>query len=330
MKLSIIIPVYNAEKYLNTLMQSILKSQKDFEVICVNDGSTDNSLSILQSYQDDRVTVYSKKNEGVFKTWQYGLTKAKGDYVTIFDADDYIDSEYIDVIYDFINNIGGDMMYTPYFIETENGDKYVSKLPFQDGIYSDENLNKLRKLLISGKVPYSKTTKIIKKSILEEQVRNTYQGVLKDFEDWLTIIPVFNNIKNLYVSNVAYYHYVQHLNSVSKTTTSYEDNYDALIIVCKFLMENKYSNLSTDDILSIYFYGSKSIIYRSIKIKEFHLAKRILKSEDFHNFIRLSNLSDLEKILLYIGNPRLIFVGYCIRDINSKIKRSIKRLNKTR
>lgn len=82
-----------------------MKSQKDFEVICVNDGSTDNSLSILQSYQDDRVTVYSKKNEGVFKTWQYGLTKAKGDYVTIFDDDDYIDSEYIDVIYDFINNI---------------------------------------------------------------------------------------------------------------------------------------------------------------------------------------------------------------------------------
>ena len=93
MKISIIVPVYNGEKYFAECIQSILdQSFTDIEVIVINDGSTDGSLPLIKgsAQNDSRVVVINQKNKGVSAARNAGLSKARGDYIMFVDADDYI------------------------------------------------------------------------------------------------------------------------------------------------------------------------------------------------------------------------------------------------
>lgn len=99
MKLSVIIPVFNAETFLPACLDSILlQTFTEFEVWLVNDGSEDNSLQICQSYEkaDSRIHTVSKENGGSNSARKYGLSFARGDFVTFIDADDWIDADYLE------------------------------------------------------------------------------------------------------------------------------------------------------------------------------------------------------------------------------------------
>ena len=94
-KLSIIIPVYNVENYVDTCIESLYKqgiSEYEFEVILINDGSTDNSLSIIQEYENkySNITIISQKNQGLSTTRNNGIKLAKGEYLLFVDSDDLI------------------------------------------------------------------------------------------------------------------------------------------------------------------------------------------------------------------------------------------------
>ena len=90
-KISVIIPVYNTERYIAQCIDSILASPlEDIEVIAVDDGSLDRSLEILMMYKDPRLKVFSKRSEGMFRTWKYGVERASGEYIVFVDADDYV------------------------------------------------------------------------------------------------------------------------------------------------------------------------------------------------------------------------------------------------
>lgn len=93
-KVSIIVPVYNVEKYLAKCLDSLVnQTLKDIEIICINDGSTDNSLEILNTYaqKDSRITIIDKKNEGVSAARNTGLNISKGEYIMFVDSDDYLE-----------------------------------------------------------------------------------------------------------------------------------------------------------------------------------------------------------------------------------------------
>lgn len=101
-KISVIIPVYNAEKYLNKTLESILKqSLKDIEVICVDDGSTDSSVEIIQSFikKDDRVKLIRQNNQHAGSARNTGLKEAQGEYIHFMDADDYVLNYAYEAIY---------------------------------------------------------------------------------------------------------------------------------------------------------------------------------------------------------------------------------------
>lgn len=87
---SVIIPVYNKEKFIENTIKSVLKqSFSDFELILVNDGSTDESVTKIESFSDSRITYYTKENGGASSARNFGLEKAKANYITFLDADDY-------------------------------------------------------------------------------------------------------------------------------------------------------------------------------------------------------------------------------------------------
>ena len=101
-EISVIIPVYNVEEYLNECMDSILnQSINDIEVICVNDGSTDSSLDILKQYSDkeDRIKIINQENRGLGAARNAGLKNSKGKYIYFIDSDDYIEQDTLEKLY---------------------------------------------------------------------------------------------------------------------------------------------------------------------------------------------------------------------------------------
>ncbi len=106
MKFSIVIPVYNVEKYIAKCLDSVLKqTYADFEVIVVNDGSTDASESIIKEYEkkDSRICGYIKENGGLSDARNYGLQHVTGDYIVFLDSDDYLEADLLQKIYQTLN-----------------------------------------------------------------------------------------------------------------------------------------------------------------------------------------------------------------------------------
>ena len=111
-KVSIIIPVYNAEKYLKDTLNSVInQTYNDFEVIALNDGSKDNSLSILNEYasKDNRFIVIDKPNSGVSDTRNLGILKASGEYIACLDADDLYSPNFLSVMLGAIESSGAEV-----------------------------------------------------------------------------------------------------------------------------------------------------------------------------------------------------------------------------
>ena len=102
-KVSVIIPVYNVEQYLSKCLESIInQTLQDIEIICINDGSTDNSLQILEEYaqKDSRIIVINQQNQGVGEARNKGLEIARGDYIWFVDSDDYVERNGLDYVYE--------------------------------------------------------------------------------------------------------------------------------------------------------------------------------------------------------------------------------------
>ena len=101
-KISVIIPIYNAEKYIRIAIQSILKQNfLDFEIICIDDGSIDNSLNICkeEARYDDRIIVLEQKNQGVSSARNKAIKTAKGKYIIFLDSDDYYADNSLNTMY---------------------------------------------------------------------------------------------------------------------------------------------------------------------------------------------------------------------------------------
>ena len=102
-KVSIVVPVYNVEKYLKRCVDSLIEqSYSNLEILLVDDGSKDSSLSICKEYElkDSRIRVFHKENEGLGLTRNYGIERATGEYITFVDSDDYLTSDAIAAMLD--------------------------------------------------------------------------------------------------------------------------------------------------------------------------------------------------------------------------------------
>ena len=140
-RLTVIVPIYNSENYIERLISSLLKQKYgDMEILLINDGSTDGSLSICQKYEkiDKRIRVINKENGGVSSCRNCGIELATGSYLTFVDSDDYIDTEAYMKCMKVMLDTDVDLLKFSYYKENDKGRiKYDFKMPTDSVIEFD-------------------------------------------------------------------------------------------------------------------------------------------------------------------------------------------------
>lgn len=190
-KMSIIIPVYNVEKWLGECLESLInQTYSNIEIILINDGSTDNSFEICEQYakKDQRIQVYSQANQGQAVARNYGLRKSSGDYVIFMDSDDYLcDLNILEKFNYIFENNRCDVIYTSYCRFEDNTGKIIEDLLLNTTKEEFNELTgyKLIELLISRKsyhhAPY---LKICKMSFLKENQIEFKEGYFHEDFEW--------------------------------------------------------------------------------------------------------------------------------------------------
>ncbi len=221
-KLSVVVPVYNAEKYLKECLDSILKQTfTNLEIILINDGSSDRSGEICDEYalRDERIRVIHQENHGVTFSRQLGTSYATGDFVTYVDSDDWIDKETYSVMMAHIEDTNADIGIFAMLIEDVVPKAIINNT--EPGFFSKEKLNECiyNRMLFdyelngSALIP-SLCNKIIKRSILCEVIPSVSQNI--DYgEDAIAAYLAILNAASVYVSNDTFYHYRTNLSSAS-------------------------------------------------------------------------------------------------------------------
>lgn len=183
---SIIIPVYNVEKYLKQCLESVInQSYTDLEIICVNDGSTDGSLSILREYEkkDSRIKVFSQDNGGLGYARNIGVLNASGDYVYFIDSDDWIEKKCIERLYKNINENDSDLCILGLKIFDEEEKKFLTDSYWGTDCYKCNDNEKISFIDIKNVIfrRFGIFTKFFRKSFILENHLVFDEGVF--FED---------------------------------------------------------------------------------------------------------------------------------------------------
>lgn len=153
-KVSIIIPVFNAEKYLISALESVInQSFTDFELIAINDGSSDSSLEILEKYsaKDNRIKLINKKNTGVSETRNYGIEQAHGEYIVFVDADDILNRDYLLNMVDIAQRDSVDLVICGYSLIDKRGNQREINIPYQrNNAFVNGEMSIFSELQVSG------------------------------------------------------------------------------------------------------------------------------------------------------------------------------------
>lgn len=213
--LSIIVPVYNVEKYLERCLDCILVQPfRNFEFILVNDGSTDNSLSICKRYEatNNRIVIVDKPNGGLSSARNAGLKVAKGNYVSFIDSDDFISSDFYEANMEFLEqNPDIDMMILPY-CKYSDTDNVLYKNDPQTLFNKTDVLN----YLFSNKYNCAVWRCIYKVDIF--LYSRFAEGRL--FEDGYILPEIAQCVSSLVISEVGCYYYVVREGSICNSTYS--------------------------------------------------------------------------------------------------------------
>lgn len=205
--ISIIVAIYNAENYLNRLVESLINQTiKDIEILLINDGSTDNSGKLCDDYaaKDSRIKVFHRTNHGIAATRQFGLDHVTGTYVIHADSDDWLDLDMLEKMYEIAEKEKADMVICDYQMEYRDKTKYVPQRLFahDSSKIVDEFYN------VTGAL----WNKLIRTSCIKHYNIDFMKGIDFGKEDRFFLMRLVKNpLKIAYCPNVSY-HYDKHSN----------------------------------------------------------------------------------------------------------------------
>lgn len=261
---SIIIPVYNQEQYIAETLNSVLhQSYTNWECILVNDGSLDDSVTVIRQYtaQDSRFHFLDSKNKGVSNARNLALQQVKGDFILFLDGDDLIHPEKLQLaISNFEQNTNLSIVFntTNYFQDTIENVLFAIQL-------ETELVNFNGILLYWGeKITIPIHSAIIKKSLLEGIEFNCE---LTAQEDWLVWLRLFKNNPKVLVLDEVLSYYRKHNTSRTQTVSLKEDHFKALKIFANYIDVEDYKLLLLHQVKR-YYNKSYDSIYKLNAIKE--------------------------------------------------------------
>ena len=214
-KLSIIVPVYNVEKYLPKCLESLTnQTLKDIEIICVNDGSMDNSLAILKEFalKDSRIRIIDNQHQGVAKTRNTGIEQSTGEYIGFVDSDDYIDIDFFEKLYNSATKSNSDIAIASILKHKNFFNIYNAKYTKEETAITIQD--KIKLCEDKKHFFFYAWNKIYHSGFIKENNIKFSEGQI--YED------VMFAIKALYYSNKIIsvygtkYHYIEHENSLTK------------------------------------------------------------------------------------------------------------------
>ena len=333
-KISVVVPVYNVEKYVKECLDGILSSKEDIEVIAVNDGSTDNSLAVLNSFKDKRLKVFSKENEGLYKTWKYGAEKATGDYIVFVDSDDYIDGRLFARINEILEKRDYDFIQFGWYINYPSGkqEKVVMLAEIRSGEYDENNIGEIKTRIIEtfnrGYFTLSRCGKVYRTEFLKELLNDSIEDI-SVFEDNSANIPLVSIAETAYIESGCYYYYRIGLsNSVSNLRRKSERYYKDCVNINKYLQRVKDKfNISQKALDAEYF---KTFLWLSLRViigKDYRFLKVLERDEKFKSLLKNVDKTDalkrdvtISKLLL---KKRYRTIRFLIRanEIMKKLRR---------
>lgn len=344
---SIIVPVYNAQKYLGRCIESILAQMHEaFELILVNDGSKDNSLTICNEYaeKDARIKVIDKQNEGAGMARNAGLEVATGEYVFFIDADDWIAPEMLEQLLQLLISFDAEVSICNYFIDQEDGsNSFTSPMPIEENpLITDDIPSCIGMLDQERKFPYL-WNRIYKREIIEQNaIRFEKQFVTGQDLDFN--LKYFKYVKKCVITNEPYYHYIKDgvdslcarykaglYGIVTELSRRRKELYSALNMLEDTQYRKIYEKTYVDYIRTCIpnMFRKKAQLTRKERLL---LLKEVFADKDLKQYIKEYEAKDgiekIFKILVKAGSARLALMAYTflfwIRNEHSGVYRKMR------
>lgn len=315
-KISVIIPVYNVEKYLRRCLESVINNTyKNLEIIGVNDGSPDNSLNILKEYaaRDTRMVVLSKSNGGLSSARNKGIEESTGEYITFVDSDDWVHPQFFEILIQALQHDDTDVAicgfsqvekYENTFIDYVNHEYKEKRWTISINELLNNKKYKMFKVYACG-VLY-KRNKIY--SLFPEGVK-----VIEDNIFNLLNLPLYSKIT---IINIPIYFYYYNRESIMHTY-SCTDAFKGLIWCCHFLAMNETLDKKVINEMVDFVY-KRCLFYRYIfsLLKDKKSAKKSTR-ECYKILVSYDNHLSLDKRILYRIFITFPFLYYILKRIKS-------------
>lgn len=318
--ISVIINVYNREKFIGKCIESIInQTYRNLEILIINDGSTDNTLKICESYQDNRIRIISTKNSGLSLSRNVGIENSKGEYLYFVDSDDFVENDVIEYLYNLCKKYNAKFstcLPLTIFDYNFNVKKVKEKVKVID------SYEMLKKVLIVENMAGTIWNKLLKKELFKN-IRFENRII----NDVVVTYKLVIEAEKIAYSNQIKYYYLKHINAV--TTKGFEkldrsmdfykaglERYENVKKIYPNLIENNVGLIRI--ILKLYLIESKDI-------QKFLKEQRAFQkfNELFSLKIFTSNIGFKEKgkILLFRINPKLYKIfGKKYRNIKYEYK----------
>lgn len=273
---SVIIPVYNLEKYISRCLDSLInqKNFSNYQIIIVDDGSTDDSSKIIKKYEEkySNILYYYQKNAGVSAARNLGISKIDSEYVFFIDGDDYVSSEYIDTLLEKAKSEHYDMVVGNYELVWDSGKRVSYRKNKQSKEYNQKEA--IKEVLVGGNIGVNIFDKLYKSDIVK---RINFDKQFKISEDLLFLYTYLKNCSSIYGLYNDGYCYYQRSNSVMHL--NFDSRYFDAIKVAEIIkndefIKNAELNNCANALVVYKKYKTLERIYKSKKQKEY---KSIIK-----------------------------------------------------
>lgn len=305
--ISIIVPIYNAEKYIEKCIESLInQTKKELEFILVNDGSTDNTEELIKKYKDKRIKYFKNKNQGIGKTRNFGIEKSNSKYIMFLDSDDYLDPKACELLYNKAVKENLDVVICDYI-------KLIGKDLNPVIIEDFKNTTLKNKPSLIRKVNLSPWNKIYKSELIKKNNIKFIENL--KYEDVPFVIESLEKANKIGKVNKCLNYYVIHGNS--ETTVRDKRVFDILKIVDivrKYLKNKTYIKTDLDKltvrIITNYTIQTRCLKDKKLSKKFINEAFDFLKTEvpNYKNNMYYENRSFLQRT---IEKNKLLTTLYC-------------------